>query len=279
VYDPKGSSAKQLTGHSWRIHYGDDSGADGQVYIDKVAVGELSVPNQAVEAATNVSSTFTRDNANDGLLGLGFSKMNTIKPTKQSTWFDNIRPMLAAPVWTANLKRRQVGTYDFGYIDKAKYKGDIHWVKVKDREGYWGFETTSYQIGDKPETSTTINAIIDTGTSLWYLPYKVANAYWAAVPGASYNTLQAGFTFPCASKLPDFALNITGRRFVVPGINMYYQSISQATCYGGIQRNMNTNMKFSIFGDVFLKGMFVAFEAPVGGPPRLGFAPQTLPNS
>jgi aspergillopepsin I len=277
VYDPKGSSAKQLTGHSWQIHYGDMSGASGQVFIDKVAVGELSVPNQAVEAATTVSRTFTRDNANDGLLGLAFSKLNTVKPTAQKTWFDNIRPKLAAPVFTSALKRRQIGTYDFGFIDKSKYKGDIHWVNVKGTKGFWDFQPTSYQIGDKEETATSINAIADTGTSLWYLPSKVANAYWAAVPGASYNTLQAGFTFPCASKLPDLSLTITGKRIVVPGINMNYQAISQSTCYGGIQRD--TGMPFSIFGDVFLKGMFVAFEAPIGGQARIGFAPQSLPNS
>jgi len=63
----------------------------------------------------------------------------------------------------------------------------------------------------------------------------------------------------------------------VPGINMNYQTISQTSCYGGIQRD--SGMPFSIFGDVFLKGMFVIFEAPVSGQARLGFAPQSGPSS
>jgi aspergillopepsin I len=54
---------------------------------------------------------------------------------------------------------------------------------------------------------------------------------------------------------------------------MDYQKISGAQCYGGIQRD--TGMPFSIFGDVFLKGVFVVFESEEGKPPRLGFAQQS----
>jgi hypothetical protein len=39
---------------------------------------------------------------------------------------------------------------------------------------------------------------------------------------------------------------------------------------GGLQEA--TNGMPAIAGDVFLKGLFVAFESPVGGQERLGFA-------
>lgn len=54
---------------------------------------------------------------------------------------------------------------------------------------------------------------------------------------------------------------------------MDYQKVSSQQCYGGIQRD--TGMPFSIFGDVFLKGVFVVFEAAEGKTPRLGFAQQS----
>jgi aspergillopepsin I len=274
VYDPKGSGGKKLEGHSWQIRYGDMSGASGQVYLDKVTIGDLTVPEQAVEAATTVSRTFSRDNANDGLIGLAFSKLNTVKPKSQMTWFDNIKPKLAAPVFTAALKRRQVGTYDFGYIDRSKYQGEIVWTNVKGAKGFWDFAPSAFIVGNAGGEArpATINAIADTGTSLWYLPKAVADAYWAQVPGASYNNLQAGFTFPCNSKLPDMTMVIQDKKVTVPGINMNYQQISSTTCYGGIQRD--SGMPFSIFGDVFLKGLFVVFESPSNGPQRLGFALQ-----
>ncbi|KAE9977127.1 hypothetical protein BLS_001351 [Venturia inaequalis] len=273
VYDTKGVSAKKLEGHTWQIRYGDMSGANGQVYLDRVGIGNVFFDQQAVEAASSVSRTFSKDAANDGLLGLAFSKLNTIKPKAQPTWFDNIRGQLAEPVFTAALKRRAIGSYDFGYIDKAKYTGEIVYTTVTGNRGFWTFGPTGYSVGDGPVVPATINAIADTGTSLWYLPRAVADGYWAKVPGAQYSSLQAGWMFPCGATLPDISMVIAGTKVVVPGINMDYQKISSQQCYGGIQRD--TGMPFSIFGDVFLKGVFVVFEAAEGKTPRLGFAQQS----
>jgi aspergillopepsin I len=162
IYDPAGSGGKQLQGHSWQIKYGDGSGANGQVYIDKVSIGNLVVPNQAVEAAVSVSGTFSRDPNNDGLLGMAFSKLNTIKPKGQLTWFDNIKPKLAKQVFTCSLKRQAVGSYDFGYLDKAKYKGEIIWVNVKGSRGFWDFTISGFSVSGS-ETGGEFNAIADTG--------------------------------------------------------------------------------------------------------------------
>lgn len=187
------------------------SGANGQVYTDRVGVGGIFFEKQAVEAATSVSRTFSKDAANDGLLGLAFSRLNTIKPTPQKTWFDNVKPQLAAPVFTSYLKRRAIGAYDFGFIDKAKYKGDITYVEVTGNKGFWTFTPSAYIVGDSAPVTGPINAIADTGTSLWYLPKAVADAYWAKVPGAQYNSLQAGWMFPCNAKLPDMSMVIGGK--------------------------------------------------------------------
>ncbi|KAF2673687.1 hypothetical protein BT63DRAFT_397558 [Microthyrium microscopicum] len=273
VYDPSGSNAKTLDGHSWQIRYGDMSGASGKVYLDKVSIGDLTVDNQAVEAASTVSRTFTRDNMNDGLIGLAFGKLNTIKPTAQKTWFENVRPQLAQPVFTCTLKRRAVGTYDFGYIDKGKYKGDIAWGEIRGGKGFWDFETSAFQVGDGERVEFKVAAIADTGTSLWYMPKQVADAYWGKVEGAQFNQLQGGWVFPCSNTLPDLGLEVGGKMVVVPGANMNYQQISITTCFGGMQRN--DRMPFSIFGDTFLKGLYVIFEAPENGPARIGFAQQS----
>lgn len=78
IYNPsKSSTAKQLSGASWSISYGDGSSASGDVYTDTVTVGGTSVTGQAVEAAKTISSQFQQDENNDGLLGLAFSSINT----------------------------------------------------------------------------------------------------------------------------------------------------------------------------------------------------------
>jgi aspergillopepsin I len=145
------------------------------VYTDAVSIGKLTFPNQAVEAASTVSGAFTRDLNNDGLLGLALSKLNTIKPKSQLTWFDNIKPKLAAPVFTASLKRHKSGTYDFGFIDKAKYKGEINWVNIGGKKGFWDFNITGFAVANGPVQSLAnnpINGIVDTGCVLSYLDLK-----------------------------------------------------------------------------------------------------------
>jgi len=105
IYSPnKSSSSKLLNGHSWSITYGDGSASRGNVYTDNFTVGGLTAVNQAVECAQQVSTSFTREAHIDGLVGLGFAALNTVSPKAQTTFFDNIKPSLDAPVFTSDLK-------------------------------------------------------------------------------------------------------------------------------------------------------------------------------
>jgi aspergillopepsin I len=105
IYDPnKSSTAQKLEGYTWQISYGDGSSSSGDVYTDVVTVGGLTVSTQAVEVAKKVSSEFTSDSNNDGLLGLGWSSINTVQPVPQRTFFDNANSTLDSRVFTADLK-------------------------------------------------------------------------------------------------------------------------------------------------------------------------------
>lgn len=105
IYNPgSSSSASAMSGYSWSIGYGDGSSSSGNVYKDKVTIGGLTVAQQAVEVAQQVSSSFSDDSSIDGLLGLGFDSLNTISPTAQPTWFDNVKSSLDSPVFAADLK-------------------------------------------------------------------------------------------------------------------------------------------------------------------------------
>lgn len=106
IYDIKSSSsAKQVDGATWNIKYGDGSSCNGDVYLDQVTIGGLTVKQQAVESAKTVSDQFTKGSPQmSGLLGLAFDQINTVKPEQQKTWFSNIKGSLKAPLFTANLK-------------------------------------------------------------------------------------------------------------------------------------------------------------------------------
>lgn len=271
IYNPSQSSTSKLkSGYSWSISYGDGSTASGNVYTDTVKVGATTVTGQAVELAQSISTQFQQDTDNDGLLGLAFDSINTVSPTPQKTFFSNAKASLDAPLFTADLKKGQPGTYDFGYIDASKHTGTITYVPVNTANGFWEFTSNGYAVGSGAFTSSSIDAIADTGTTLLYLPSAIVSAYYAKVSGASYNSGQGGYTYPCSSTLPSITLGIGSYRAVVPGSYINYAPVSSSTCFGGIQRN--TGIGFSIYGDIFLKSQFVVFNG--ASSPQLGFAPK-----
>jgi hypothetical protein len=55
-----------------------------------IAIGNITVENQAIELANKLSSQFTQDATSDGLLGLAFGSINTVKPTAVKTPVENM---------------------------------------------------------------------------------------------------------------------------------------------------------------------------------------------
>lgn len=166
TYDSSSSStAKKMTGASWSISYGDGSSSSGDVFTDTVTIGNLTFASQAVEVATTVSSEFTADTDISGLVGLAQSSINTVTPTAQKTFFDNIKASLASPLFTADLKHETKGSYNFGYIDAAAHTGTIYYADLVTSGqfgGFWTFVANGYTVGTATGTSSSSGA---TGTS------------------------------------------------------------------------------------------------------------------
>ncbi|WYZ44650.1 hypothetical protein EsH8_VII_001086 [Colletotrichum jinshuiense] len=272
VYDPsKSTTASRLSGATWSITYGDGSSSSGIVYKDTVTVGGLTVTGQAVEAASTVSDSFTSESDLDGLLGLGFSNINTVEPTQQNTFFDTAKSSLTSPLFTADLKHGKAGKYNFGYIDTTAYTGSVTYTTVSSANGWWQFTSSGYQVGSASFVSSSITGIADTGTTLLLLPSAVVTAYYKQITGAKYDSSQGGYTFPCSATIPAFTFGVGTARVTIPASYMNYAPISTSTCFGGLQSN--TGIGISIFGDVALKAAFVVFN---GGTKQLGWAAKTL---
>lgn len=70
VYNPhKSKTSKEIPGLTWEISYADGSHARGDVHRDTVIVGGVTIPNQSVEVAREMSDSFA-EGGSDGLLGL-----------------------------------------------------------------------------------------------------------------------------------------------------------------------------------------------------------------
>ncbi|KAL8668710.1 MAG: hypothetical protein Q9168_006668 [Polycauliona sp. 1 TL-2023] len=272
VFDPaKSSTFKPLEGASWQITYGDKSTAAGTVGLDTVDIGGAKVQGQAVELATKVSSSFLRQTNSDGLVGLAFPKLNTVKPQQVKTFFQNVLPTLDLPVFTANLRHHELGAYEFGKIDESQFVGPLTYTPVDPVDGFWQVESKSFAVGNG-KTQTNPNAtpgVMDTGTTLILADDAVVQAYWSQVAGAQLSEDQGGFIFPCNTKLPDFHVAL-GPTYMatIPGDLMNFQRIGTGTCFGGMQSNNGGDHQ--IYGDIVFKAQFVVFN---GGNNSCGFAP------
>jgi hypothetical protein len=96
-----------------------------------VTIGGLTINNQAVELANELSAQFIQDSGSSGLLGLAFGQLNTVKPTAVNTPVEN---MIAQSDISADMELftaylgswRDAGEpdqgqsfYTFGYIDQV----------------------------------------------------------------------------------------------------------------------------------------------------------------
>lgn len=219
--------------------------------------------------ADQISSGFGGKNGPDGIMGLGFSNANSVKPQQQRTFFENVKDDLPQPLFTATLKHKAPGSYDFGYIDHKKYQGPITYVPVDGSSGDWLFSVDSVASPHGPLTNSSISAIVDSGTSVILLGADTVDGYYKNVQGAKLDQRLGGYTFPCSTKLPDLVFHIAGHEAVVPGDLINYTSI-KGRCFGGLQPGPGVN----ILGDIFFKGNFIVFENGKEGA-RLGFAKQT----
>lgn len=288
-----------MTGASWSISYGDGSSSSGNVYTDTVKIGGVTVQNQAVESARQVSAQFTQRASTDGLLGLAFSNINTVRPSQQNTFFDSALNGLAMPVFTANLKKGEgklhpifnlhqtktnvliyglAGNYNFGFIDRSEFTGDISFFPVNASTGFWQFDASGFAIANDATVSAPHAAIADTGTTLLLIPADIAAAYYSKVPGATNDATAGGYTFPCSTSLPSYTAVIGDYRAVIPGDFIKYAPVNgnsfetATTCFGGIQ-GVPAGFPYAIYGDIFLKSQFVVFH---GANQQVGFAAKPL---
>ncbi|KAL7756374.1 hypothetical protein ACKLNR_013367 [Fusarium oxysporum f. sp. zingiberi] len=275
-------SCEEMAGAKWTIEYGDGSGASGHVVKDTVSIGGLSVEAQAVQVADKVHESFAQQQDLDGLLGLGFSSINTVTPKKQKTFFENAKTEHGTGVFTADLQHDAPGTYTFGVINKTAYEGDITYTAVDSSTGMWTFTSTGFAVGKGNITKTPITAIADTGTSLMFLPEQVNKAYYSQIDGARVDATAGGYVLPCDTKMPDFTFYMGETGITVPGSYMNFAPLEGpvpgekegkrevGTCYGGLQSSVGD---INIFGDIALKAAFVVFDAEKT---RIGFAKKTL---
>lgn len=166
------STARNDTGESFSIVYGDESTTSGFVVFDNITIAGLNISQQSVELATNVSATFVNDST-DGLVGLGLPGLNSALPNQVATPIENMiaQGVIDEPIFAVSLLNingtEAGGQWDFGRIDTSILNGSIVYSNVstsiasgEPNTGYWLVPQQYYKIG---ETGAAVSR--DTTTS------------------------------------------------------------------------------------------------------------------
>ena len=110
IFDSSKSSTWKLSsGETWQIQYGDGSTASGDVGTDVLNVGGLVIEGQAIEEAEKLSASF-QSGSGDGLLGLAFGSINTVKPKPVQTPVENMISYVVTLTHFDSRRSKRAGT-------------------------------------------------------------------------------------------------------------------------------------------------------------------------
>ncbi|CAL1700014.1 unnamed protein product [Somion occarium] len=270
IYDHAKSSTSKKANGTWNISYGDGSSASGDVYTDVVTVADIAIPNQAIELAKKLSQSFLQDGGNDGLLGLAWGDINTVQPKRVQTPVENMisKKLIDQHLFTVKLGRGdEAGFYSFGFIDTTVTSDPIKYTDVDNSQGFWQVASTSYTLNGKSHSRARNTTILDTGTTLCLVADDVVEAIYESIEGAIYDNSQGGWKYPTNAKTPEVAFAIGDTLYKVNAADFGYGPADEGFTFGGIQSR--GDLDFDIFGDVFLKSVYVVFNQ---GEKKVGLA-------
>jgi hypothetical protein len=307
LYSP--SSSAKATGQMASEQYADGSAWSGPVYSDSVDLGNGS-PSVSVELAeiTQASQFFDGQNDYQGILGLG-PLGNAVPGTT------GYMPAVMMGTGLANI-------FAFALCDGTGANAGTMWlggdgspgsavaytplIPISDNNPYYGINVDGVSLAGTTvvsnAASTFAQPVLDTGTSLFYVPTSVFNAFqttlqassgFKAVFGSNTFATGNGQNAGCVtdasatdakveSMLPPITLSLPAMTSGQPDVIIQGSPLDTYLYDGGggqfclaIQDGGPSNQSPSTFGDAFLQA-FTTIVDITGG--RVGFAKTSCPT-
>lgn len=289
-FDSSSSSTFVVVGEDeFSIEYVDGSHSTGDYFTDVFAIGSSSVTNMTMGLGSDTDIPY-------GLVGVGYKTDEAIVSDEESlsAAYDNLPIVMvseglintnAYSLWLNDLDS-STGSLLFGGIDTAKYHGDLTRISIyKDSNtgvftsfivALTSVEATSSSGADAlTSTGFPVAAVLDSGTTLSYLPQDLAEEIWTET-GAVYNAEAGGALIPCsmASSGGYFSFGFGGPSGAVINVTMDELVLDLSTsgsaptfasgkyagqdaCEFGIQ---NATTDPYLLGDTFLRSAYVVYD-------------------
>ncbi|KAF8177288.1 putative cathepsin E [Mycena galopus ATCC 62051] len=282
-------STSTNTGKTFEVEYGSGTVSNefisGTEYTDTLALGGLTVTKQSIGDGTK-SSGFE---GVDGIIGFGPVDLtedtvsgSTTVPTvlnnlfSQGTITDQVLGVSFAPESGSDDDDTN-GELTLGGTDATKFTGSITYTSKTTASlytDYWGITVSEIAYNGK-SIGASASAIVDTGTTLIYIPTAAYNSFLSASGGktdsvtglASWTTLPtANFAFTIGGV--SFAL--TPAQFTIPTAQYDVWGLASGKFYGWIAAGGTEADELNfIVGQKFLENYYSVFDTTGN---QVGFA-------
>lgn len=282
TFDPSASSSWSSNYTTFNINYGDTTFARGVWGQDRLHLEDLNVTGLSFAVANRSNSTV-------GVLGIGLPGLEvtyTGSGTGRSYQYDNFPLVLKrsgaieSNVYSLYLNDSDSshGTVLFGAVDHSKYEGSLNTIplvntlKANGFQSAVQFDVTLQGIGmtfengtsDKTLTTTKIPALLDSGTTLTYLPDSIVSTIAKQI-SASYSSRLGYYTIPCPETSSKTAETLDSTQLVFDFGGFYINATlkdflvraSETTCLLGI---VPQTAHSALLGDSFLSNAYVVYD-------------------
>ncbi|KAI1335740.1 aspartic peptidase domain-containing protein [Xylariaceae sp. FL0016] len=274
TYTANDSSTYEYVGSWFNISYVDGSGASGDYVTDTVTIGETKLDSLQFGIGYESSS-------GQGILGIGYP-VNEVQVGRAGLdAYDNLPKKMvsdgliarnAYSLWLNDLDA-STGSILFGGVDSEQYTGSLQTLPIEADSGvYSEFLITLTGLtlgGDTIASDQALAVLLDSGSSLTYLPdtmvesiYTAVNAQYDSSEGAAYvpcsladnsTTLDFTFTSPTISvEMNELVLDLV----TTTGQRPTFDNGVTACLFGISPAGSGTN----VLGDTFLRSAYVVYD-------------------
>ncbi|KAK1638556.1 aspartic peptidase domain-containing protein [Colletotrichum phormii] len=218
-----------IPGVHFNITYADGEFATGLMGYQDITLAGLEVPHQ--EVALVNKTYWNGDNVASGLLGLAYDLLTSEydDATGKSIYYDSIfttmskKGIVKPDLFSMAMdSKSQIGQLAFGGLPPVETKGKfistpIRMIALSSRRpeakteySFYTILPDGYPAGFYNSTTPTI---VDSGTTLMYVPTDISDTFAAGIPNSFYDFFSGAYYAPCDATVPDFGVVINGHTF------------------------------------------------------------------
>jgi hypothetical protein len=268
TYSANGSSTYEYINSDFNISYVDGSGSAGDYVSDTLKFGGVTLDGQQFGVGYTSSST-------EGILGIGYPINEVATQYNGGKTYPNVPAHLAQngvintnaySLWLNDLSA-STGSILFGGVNTAKFSGELYTLPIiPENNVYAEFIIVLTDVGANGESSNiasnqSIPVLLDSGSSLMYLPDDIAQTIFTAVD-AQYSEEQGAAFVDCALRYGSGSIDFT---FTGPTISIGLDELvivagidrGEPVCILGIAPAGSSN---PVLGDTFLRSAYVVYD-------------------